>query len=106
MSFRNLLIDQLHLSLPVATKLPFRKTLNHAGVGAPGQEQQVEPPRKLIIGAVPFASPTDNCSAPGTNLTKPPSTYDLFTASVALTGLARFTMFVPFIERPLKVFCP
>jgi hypothetical protein len=50
MSFRNLLIDQLHLSLPVATKLPFRKTLNHAGVGAPGQEQQVEPPRKLIIG--------------------------------------------------------
>ncbi len=60
--------------LPVATKLPFWKTLNHAGVWPPGPEQQVEPPRRLIIGAVPLASPTESCSAPGTNLTKPEST--------------------------------
>ena len=56
--------------LPVATKLPFWKTLNHAGVWPPGPQQQVEPPRRLIIGAVPLASPTESCSAPGTNLTK------------------------------------
>src|SRR5919205_3741812 len=92
--------------LPVATKLPFWKTLNQAGVWPPGPEQQVEPPRRLIIGAVPLASPTESCSAPGTNLTKLESTYALFVASVALTGLATFVMFVPLSERPLKVFWP
>src|ERR1044072_573750 len=92
--------------LPVATKLPFWKTLNQAGVWPPGPEQQVEPPRRLIIGAVPLASPTESCSAPGTNLTKLALVKALLVASVALTGLATLTMFVPFIDRPLKVFCP
>ena len=54
----------------MATKLPFWKTLKKAGVWPPGPEQQVEPPRRLIIVAVPFASPTESCSAPGTNFTK------------------------------------
>src|SRR3954466_1479993 len=86
--------------LPVATKLPFWKTLNQAGVWPPGPEQQVEPPRRLIIGAVPLASPIESCSAPGTNLTKFESTYCLFAASVAATGLPRFVRFDPASERP------
>src|SRR4051812_9507435 len=86
--------------LPVATKLPFWKTLNHASVWPPGPEQQVEPPRRLIIGAVPFASPTESCSAPGTNFTKFESTYPLFVASVAATGLPTLLIGSPFIERP------
>ena len=60
--------------LPVATKLPFWKTLKKAGVWPPGPLQQVEPPRKLIIAAVPLASPTESCSAPGTNRTVVAST--------------------------------
>src|SRR5829696_3522955 len=92
--------------LPVATKLPFWKTLKNAGVWPPGPEQQVEPPRRLIIGAVPLASPTESCSAPGTNLTKFASVYALLTASVALTGLATLTTFVLLSDRPLKVFWP
>src|SRR3954466_15663899 len=93
--------------LPVATKLPFWKTLNQAGVWPPGPEQQVEPPRRLIMGAVPLASPTESCSAPGTNLTKLASAYALLTASPALTGLPTLTIDTPLAERPLtKVFWP
>src|ERR1051325_9566683 len=93
--------------LPVATKLPFWKTLNQAGVWPPGPEQQVEPPRRLIIAAVPFASPTESCSAPGTNLTKFESVQALLVASVALTGLPTFVIATPLAERPLtKVFWP
>src|ERR1044072_6730881 len=93
--------------LPVATKLPFWKTLNQAGVWPPGPEQQVEPPRRLIIAAVPLASPTESCSAPGTNWTKPDSTEALLGASVARTGLRTFVIATPLDERPLtKVFWP
>src|SRR5215218_7402494 len=93
--------------LPVATKLPFWKTLNQAGVWPPGPEQQVEPPRRLIIGAVPFASPTESCSAPGTNFTKLPSTYPLFVASPAAVGLPTLVMRALFADRPFeKTFVP
>src|SRR3712207_6141155 len=88
--------------LPVAAKLPFWKTLNQAGVWRPGPAQQVEPPRRLIIGAVPLASPTESCSAPGTNLTKLASAYALLTASPALTGLPTSVMREPFVERPAE----
>src|SRR5690349_11177005 len=86
--------------LPVATKLPFWNTLNQAGVCPPGPLQQVDPPRRLIIGCVPLASPTDSCSAAGTNLTKLASTYALLAASPALTGLATLVTGALFADSP------
>src|SRR3954462_11786895 len=84
--------------LPVATKLPFWNTLNQAGVWPPGPAQQVEPPRRLIIGAVPLASPTESCSAAGTNFTKLASVYALVTASPALTGVPTLVIRLLFID--------
>src|ERR1044071_2432807 len=93
--------------LPVATKLPFWKTLNQAGVWPPGPLQQVEPPRRLIMGAVPLASPTESCSAPGTKRTKLASTYALLAASVALVGLPTAVIGrLPAERPPLKLFAP
>src|ERR1044072_2965060 len=52
------------------------------------------------MGAVPLASPTVNCGAPGMNLTALTSKYCLLTASPPFTGLPTFVIGALLAERP------
>src|SRR5215212_6871340 len=59
------------------------------------------------MGAVPLASPTESCSAPGTNLMKFESAYALLTASPAAVGFPTFVIAALLADSPAaKAFAP